>query len=1031
MPASSSSPASTAGSASPASPPVGGAGAASASHSTALQPSSTLLREHQEEFERLRMGSFNQALRINFLEERLLRYKNGTAFESEDLENELFQLRLALQDREQELKRKSLTIVRATEYMKELQDQLRDAGAELERLRAAPSAAPRVRHRRGSDDAGDSDSDSAAQLRVELQHALEREQSLRARLAALEDELGSHQDTVASVTAQHHELLQTHAATAMEIEQWRARLAQRDEEAARWQEQRAKLEREKEHAEARHQSKLARMEEQVQAQLAQLERESKTYRAEHAQLVADREQARFERERSALAADAAKQETARVQAEIERLAAALEAATRDADAQRLQAVKLAATCEHKTQTLDEYKAERESAMQSLQKLEAELRQWRSACADRDVSLKSAERRAQLAEDEAARVATQLERATSLSQQSAHERMQSLESERLATQQENARLRKDLAARQHELEALAARFESVDQQLAEETTRARELTARCAATETELAHRTRQLAQSEQREADAALQASSSEAASRQEQDEVAERLAAEKRELLQALHEEQEHADAMERNAGAIEKANALLVAQLEAVARELCVIAGRDAASSVAGDPYEGIVSQLRDAIKSVEREFEAEAAALERTWRQHTERVEKQLEQLTHQLCASEGKLAVLQRTTVHVSVDKKESERSWSTRYEKLREEKESERRGLEVELRDAQAAALRAEAALSQTKRELEALARANEGARADAERNYDDLKESNRLLHDEVRECRRALAHARKQHVRAIAENKDLLSAVDVYKSAAAAREQDVEHYKAALMARAQQLQRRVSFSDVKQTLLEQLEHTQYMINETYKRWSVSELGGGGGSGSAGGLLPGAGDLDAAVVGHLDEYIGRMEIVTERWHELVSQSRELHRRYGDAWRRATLSADRPVWVDTVERKASRLLNESVRVSETLRDVVENVAGVIQRERNERKAFRDERLAAAAAGGASTKPMPTDASKPSAAAWLDALDARSNQRQPHDVDVSKPRGARRVPVALHRSSLSSLGRIDSELQDIEKKIRSYQE
>lgn len=298
----------------------------------------------------------------------------------------------------------------------------------------------------------------------------------------------------------------------------------------------------------------------------------------------------------------------------------------------------------------------------------------------------------------------------------------------------------------------------------------------------------------------------------------------------------------------------------------------------------------------------------------------------------------------------------------------------------------------------------------------------------------MRECRRALAHARKQHVCAVAENKDLLTAIDVYKSAVAAREQDVAQYKAALLARAQQLQRSVSFGDVKQTLLDQLEHTQYMITETYKRWSASELGGG--------LVPG--QEDATVVGHLDEYIGRMEIVTERWHELVSQSRELQRRYGDAWRSATtLGGDRPVWVDTVERKANRLLHESVRVSETLRDVVENVAGVIQRERNERKAFRDEQRLVLKTH------QPNDARKqPSASEWLDALDARSNNQRPPPsavVDVSKPRqsGSRRSPSAagspaasrlasaMHQNSLSSLTRIDSELQDIEKKIRSYQE
>lgn len=347
-----------------------------------------------------------------------------------------------------------------------------------------------------------------------------------------------------------------------------------------------------------------------------------------------------------------------------------------------------------------------------------------------------------------------------------------------------------------------------------------------------------------------------------------------------------------------------------------------------------------------------------------------------------------------------------------------------------------------------------------------ERDYHDLKETNRLLYEDVQERRRAAEHARKQYMSAVKENKDLLAAVDVYKNAVAEREKDIEYYKATLMKNTQQLQRRVSMGEVKQTLLEQLEHTQYMINETYKRWSESELGGA--------VLPNISnnDEDAAVVVHLDEYIGRLEIITERWNEFISQSRDLQRRYGDAWRNVVQGFDReqrPGWVDDVERKSGRLLTESVRVSEALREVVENILSVIQRERNERKSFRKERLVVDA-----LKPS-ADVSKP-AKDWYpmsqDAFDgvhyesASRNRRgsgggvsnqQSHGVDVTKKRGSlvpsrgssRRSSAAntttvngtttstrtgahgIYRNSLSSLGRIDSELQEIEKKIKSYHE
>lgn len=313
--------------------------------------------------------------------------------------------------------------------------------------------------------------------------------------------------------------------------------------------------------------------------------------------------------------------------------------------------------------------------------------------------------------------------------------------------------------------------------------------------------------------------------------------------------------------------------------------------------------------------------------------------------------------------------------------------------------------------------------------------------------DEVHECRRAAAHARKQHLRSVRENKDLLAAIDVYKSAVTDREKELASYKSALLKHTQQLEPRVSLQDVKQTLLEQLEHTQYMINETHKRWSESELGGAGLSGSS---------SDAAVM-HLDEYIGRMEIVTERWNEFLSQARDFQRRYGDATRSAAASArssstDRPAWVDDVERKSRRLLNESVRVSEALRDVVENVLSVIQRERNERKAFRAERVALNAQVRLTKQSQAKD--------WFDDAMAlgrhvSSNQQlspRPRTTDddsvskkhsaVSRARrtssssgpsspGAQRRGDHVYAHSLAGLGRINAELQAIEKKIQTYDE
>lgn len=76
------------------------------------------------------------------------------------------------------------------------------------------------------------------------------------------------------------------------------------------------------------------------------------------------------------------------------------------------------------------------------------------------------------------------------------------------------------------------------------------------------------------------------------------------------------------------------------------------------------------------------------------------------------------------------------------------------------------------------------------------------------------------------------ENKELLKAVGVYKEALSGRDKDIEKYRATIAKYTQQLQRRVKLGDVKQTLLEQLQQTQYMISETHKRWKNSPIANG-------------------------------------------------------------------------------------------------------------------------------------------------------------------------------------------------------
>ncbi|POM67322.1 Hypothetical protein PHPALM_16706 [Phytophthora palmivora] len=291
-------------------------------------------------------------------------------------------------------------------------------------------------------------------------------------------------------------------------------------------------------------------------------------------------------------------------------------------------------------------------------------------------------------------------------------------------------------------------------------------------------------------------------------------------------------------------------------------------------------------------------------------------------------------------------------------------------------------------------------------------------------------------------MQAVRENKELLKAIEMYKDAIADRDKDIDKYKSTVMKYAQQLQRRVEFGEVKQTLMEQLEQTQYMITETYKRWEDSPIVRGPVVNAAG-----VESYEAAIL-QLDEYIGRMQLVSERWGEFMTQSRELQRRYGDAWKSASRGFDRtkdqPRWAEDVERKCSRLLTEAVRVSETMRDVINNIAGVLQKERDEKKRIEKERIISVD-NNASVKRR-EDSSKwsPVDADFFDEYRGTPRSRSSSQPEFESPvkqngfdpprRGsktstsAHRSVNSLYRNSLSSLGRMGMKVQDLEKEIRN---
>ncbi|KAL3665842.1 hypothetical protein V7S43_009266 [Phytophthora oleae] len=1052
---------------------------------TPTRDNSTLLREQEAERERLRMDNFNQALRINFLEERLLRMKQGTDFASEDLESELVQLRITLEERDHELRQRNFSMIRATEAIDMLNAQLHEAQAAAARAREEAQRDAEAQLQHHLEERGGVDAETAERWREELDTALHNEQQSQLNVQQLEQELQRQREAVDTLTSQLQELqdarardqrdmelrsqreqqnLQqlemTNVKVSAEADHWKAVSMQREEQITALQMQLEVTGQEKQAQDTRYQAKLKRMEEQVQHQMEQLQRESENYRTEHTRLLTDREKTHFEKERLAMENESIKQERARLQAEIEMMTKERQQLAGESERLRLQNVTLTAASEELTKSLDSFKADREISMDTIHQLESELHQRRKMENEHELTVRTLESRLEHAEAEARRMKDQCDLAESRCQQTSNERLLALEKDRQAIEEDNRRLRAELSGFQVDLEAMERKFQdseerfsneaantqeqrqhllAYEEELERQSAQVQEYQNQLAGCEDELTRRATRVQELERQLTEAVAASSSSSSAAREQQTEWQNQFSAEKNSLVRQLDEERRRANEAERTASTLKTDSLSAQRDLEAVEVELrSLVSGRNRALS--DGRHQSVLSLVREAISGLKNEFQTETTTMQTRWKQQTSLLNSKLERLSAQLRSSEGKLDVLQRSSFHSKDAKQSLEKNWSLRYEELRLEKEEERRSLEEEIFYFQSKAAEAEEAFSKAASDLETLKRSQKDSHED---DYHGLKESNRLLFEEVQERRRSADHARKQYMQAVRENKELLKAIEMYKDAIAGRDKDIEKYKSAVMKYAQQLKRRVEFGEVKQTLLEQLEQTQYMISETYKRWEDSPIVRGPVVSSSGRV----GSYEAAVL-QLDEYIGRMQLVSERWGEFMAQSQELQRRYGDAWKSTARgfdrAKDRPRWVDDIERKCSRLLTEAVRVSETMRDVVSNIAGLLQKERDEKKRIEKER-AIAVDNNASVKRREDPSSK-----WSPPdADFFEHQGTPRSRSVSQPQfespvkqngldaqrrnsktstSAHHSVNALYRSSLSSLGRVGLKVQDLEKEIRS---
>ncbi|ETW01428.1 hypothetical protein H310_06953 [Aphanomyces invadans] len=175
-----------------------------------------LIREGEMERERLQKEGFNMKLRINFLEEQLLKYKEGTAFEDEDFESENIHLRTVIEEKVQELERRNALLVRARDAIEDLRSDL-EAAKESNRLNASMNQS-------------------------QLEESVLETQRLEQEVSRLEDDVARLRMQLSEANRKYEDLLRAHDELTLELNERSQAYQQVDavQQTAHWEKQKMK-----------------------------------------------------------------------------------------------------------------------------------------------------------------------------------------------------------------------------------------------------------------------------------------------------------------------------------------------------------------------------------------------------------------------------------------------------------------------------------------------------------------------------------------------------------------------------------------------------------------------------------------------------------------------------------------------------------------------------------------------------------------------------------------------------------------------
>ncbi|CAH0476041.1 unnamed protein product [Peronospora belbahrii] len=161
-----------------------------------------LLRQQENEREQLRIDNFNRALRINYLEEQLLRFNQGLGFGSEQLESEVIQLRSSLDQRERDLRRRDSAMTRATQAMDLLSSRLKEAQEQVKQAKKHAQDQLQAQRQQFRQEQRDMEAKLTEKRQAQVENAYEREMSSQDAMQMLEVQLERQNQVVKAVTTQ-------------------------------------------------------------------------------------------------------------------------------------------------------------------------------------------------------------------------------------------------------------------------------------------------------------------------------------------------------------------------------------------------------------------------------------------------------------------------------------------------------------------------------------------------------------------------------------------------------------------------------------------------------------------------------------------------------------------------------------------------------------------------------------------------------------------------------------------------------------